>query len=347
MEWMFHSGDSVMTKLGHHPAPPVVDVASADWSAWHALAEASGLLDTSLPLDDRVPFAARGGRALPASAHDALVAHIDRPDRTGGLLLRGVPLGHVPATPTAPTLAPPTPVATGILLTVARLLGQPVGYLPEHGGEIVQHIVPTPDGAGRQVSTSSDVELMFHTETAFHPHRPRQLLLLCLRGDPAAATTLASVHEIVRHLTPDEVAMAFEPRFRTSVDASFLGGRTNRLGPPRALLEGTLDEPTFVFDADLMVGIDPGAEAVVARISALVHHHHASVVLRTGDLLVVDNHLAVHGRSPFRPRFDGTDRWLQRSFVVTDLAPSAADRHGRVITTLFGDAPTPASAPAN
>ena len=28
--------------------------------------------------------------------------------------------------------------------------------------------------------------LMFHTETAFHPHRPRYLLLLCLRGDPAA-----------------------------------------------------------------------------------------------------------------------------------------------------------------
>ncbi len=61
-----------------------------------------------------------------------------------------------------------------------------------------------------------------------------------------------------------------------------------------------------------------------------------SVVLEPGDLLVVDNNVAVHGRSPFSARFDGTDRWLQRAFVVTDLAPSAADRTGRVITTEFG-----------
>jgi L-asparagine oxygenase len=60
------------------------------------------------------------------------------------------------------------------------------------------------------------------------------------------------------------------------------------------------------------------------------------VALEAGDLLVVDNAVAVHGRSPYSPRFDGTDRWLQRAFVVSDLRPSAADRHGRVITTVFG-----------
>lgn len=342
LEQMLQARGSVMTKLdpaadAAHAAPPVIDVGGADWSGWVDLAHETGLLETGCRLDDLVPAAARSARALPAEAHDALAGHLDRPDPTGGLLLRGVPLGPLPRTPASPSAAEPTPIATGILLTVARFLGQPVGYLPEHGGDIVQHIVPTPESAARQVSTSSDVELMFHTETAFHPHRPRQLLLLCLRGDPAAATTLASIHELVRQLAPDEIATMFEPRFRTSVDASFLAGRTNRLGPPRPLLEGTLDEPTFVFDADLTVGIDPAAQALVERIAALVHDRHASVVLRAGDLLVVDNHLAVHGRSPFRPRFDGTDRWLQRSFVVPDLAPSAADRHGRIITTLFGD----------
>ena len=53
-------------------------------------------------------------------------------------------------------------------------------------------------------------------------------------------------------------------------------------------------------------------------------------------VLVVDNNTAVHGRTPFTPRFDGTDRWLQRTFVVADLAGSAGDRRGRVITTHFG-----------
>ena len=60
------------------------------------------------------------------------------------------------------------------------------------------------------------------------------------------------------------------------------------------------------------------------------------MVLEPGDLLVIDNNVAVHGRSPFTARFDGHDRWLQRSFVVADLAPSAGERNGRVITTEFG-----------
>jgi L-asparagine oxygenase len=68
----------------------------------------------------------------------------------------------------------------------------------------------------------------------------------------------------------------------------------------------------------------------------MIEEIKTSVVLEPGDLLVVDNNVAVHGRSPFTPRFDGYDRWLQRSFVVTDLAPSAGQRVGRVITTEFG-----------
>ena len=86
------------------------------------------------------------------------------------------------------------------LLTIARRLGQPVGYEPEHGGDLVQNIVPTEAAVDRQVSTSSKVELMFHTEAAFHPHRPRYLLLLCLRGDPSAFTTLSSIFEVMPHL---------------------------------------------------------------------------------------------------------------------------------------------------
>jgi len=138
------------------------------------------------------------------------------------------------------------------------------------------------------------------------------------------------------HLSDDMVDVMFEPRFRTAVDASFLAGRANEFGPARPLVTGTRDEPTFIFDADLTVGIDAAAEEVVVAVRSAIADVETSVVLEPGDLLVVDNNVAVHGRSPFSARFDGTDRWLQRAFVVTDLAPSAADRAGRVITTEFG-----------
>ena len=62
---------------------------------------------------------------------------------------------------------------------------------------------------------------------------------------------------------------------------------------------------------------------------------HLGEHLRPGDLLVVDNHACIHGRSAYPARYDGTDRWLQRSFVVESLAPSAPDRRGRIIDTTF------------
>jgi len=306
------------------PVPPMPELARA-------------VPDAPIASEAFVRAAGYAARHLAPAVHDALVDFADEPHRSGAMLLRGMPVGDVPPTPASP-MAPVRSdgVSQLTLLTVARRLGQPVGYQPEHGGDVVQQIVPTPTAADRQVSTSSKVELMFHTEAAFHPHRPRYLLLLCLRGDPAARTTLSSIHEVLPHLPAGVADVLFEPRFRTAVDESYLHGRANVLGPPAAVLSGDRERPSMVFDADLMVGTDDVADAALRTLSDLVARIHTGVVLEAGDLLVVDNTVAVHGRSPFRPRFDGTDRWLQRTFVVSDLAPSAAERHGRVITTRFG-----------
>jgi L-asparagine oxygenase len=64
---------------------------------------------------------------------------------------------------------------------------------------------------------------------------------------------------------------------------------------------------------------------------------YRSIKLNTGDLLCIDNRRTVHGRSSFVARYDGFDRWLQRSFVVRDLGKSAGDRHPgeRIIRTNF------------
>jgi L-asparagine oxygenase len=310
-----------------HCTPGTVDA-----TGWSVRADAGSSLDEQL-----VRRAALGARDLPIEVDEALVRFASESHRSGALLIRNVPIGDLPPTPPSPDSPVAKDLSTElVLLTVARRFGQPVGYVPEHGGRIVQNIVPTATDADRQTSTSSRSNLMFHTETAFHPFRPRYLLLLCLRGDPAAQTTLASVHELMDRLPDEVVDIMFEPRFRTAVDASFLGERTNELGPARPLITGTRSEPTFVFDADLTVGTDAEAEDVLVRVRDLIEAIKTSVVLEPGDLLVVDNNVAVHGRSPFTARFDGADRWLQRSFVVTDLAPSAGQRDGRVITTEFG-----------
>lgn len=317
-----------MHTLTHHARPRTIE--SPSWPAIAAPQCAAG--DSAL-----LRAAGHAARLLPAEIHDALVDFADESDRSGAMLLRGLPIGNLPATPPTPTTpATKDSVSELTLLTIARRLGQPVGYEPEHGGDLVQNIVPTQAAADRQVSTSSNVDLMFHTEAAFHPYRPRYLLLLCLRGDPAAHTTLSSIVEVLPLLPADLLDVLFQPRFRTAIDESYLHGRQNQLGDPIAVLTGSRTRPSMVFDADLMVGTDEAADDALRALGEATAGHHTSVALTAGDLLIVDNAVAVHGRSPFAARFDGTDRWLQRTFVVGDLAPSESDRRGRVITTHFG-----------
>lgn len=261
------------------------------------------------------------------------------PGPAGAVVLRHVPTGDVPATPPSPTSPTGKDLRSELsLLAVARMLGEPIGYAPEHGGSIVQNLVPTPDAVGRQTSTSSGVDLAFHTETAFHPHLPRYLLLLCLRGDPAASTTLASVEDLLPGLSPEAVDALRRPIFRTAADESFGGSPDAPVGPARPVLGGTDALPTLCWDEELTSSEDPAGAAALEQLAAAAATRHRSLVLEAGDLLVVDNRRCVHGRSPFQARFDGTDRWLQRTFVVPSLAPSALERTGRVVTTSFAAA---------
>jgi L-asparagine oxygenase len=290
-------------------------------------------------LDEMFVTAAAGSIAdLPVALQEKLHAFATEGDLSGAFVVRGLPLGAVPATPPTPG-APTTKDRTSefTLLTIATALGEPVGYAPEHGGQIVQNIVPVQASAAKQVSTSSNVTLEFHTETAFHPYKPHYLLLLCLRGDPNAATLLCSVSAALDLLDADTIAVLREPRFRTRPDASFLASHdaVGEFGSATPILTGTAERPTFTFDADLMAGIDPVAQVALEALRSAVQQAHIGVVLEAGDLLIVDNHVAVHGRSPFAARYDGTDRWVQRTFVVDELADGAADRDGRVITTTF------------
>lgn len=317
-----------MTTITEHVTPAVIES-----PAWPSLP----VPDTAIGDERFVRAAGHAAQLLPSVVHDALVDFADAAPQSGALVVRGVPVGslpHTPESPTAPTVK--DHVSEFVLLTVARRLGQPVGYQPEHGGDLVQNLVPTKANAHRQVSTSSGVDLMFHTEAAFHPHRPKFLLLLCLRGDANAITTLSSIFEVLPLLPERVVETLFQPRFRTAVDESYLHGRSNVLGAPMPVLSGDRQRPTMVFDADLMVGIDEEADAALRALSAVVEQHHTGLALESGDLLIVDNDVAVHGRSSYTPRWDGFDRWIQRSMAVTDLAPSAGERNGRVIVTHFG-----------
>jgi L-asparagine oxygenase len=56
--------------------------------------------------------------------------------------------------------------------------------------------------------------------------------------------------------------------------------------------------------------------------------------LETGDLLIIDNNKTIHGRKPFQPRYDGTDRWVQRMLIRKELPPKE-QMNGHIVITSF------------
>jgi|HubBroStandDraft_3_1064219.scaffolds.fasta_scaffold03827_2 hypothetical protein len=281
----------------------------------------------------------------------------------GALLLRGLPQD--------PDL-PPTPVRSGVrtpkatfaselwLCAAAAALGEPVGYLQEKHGTIIQDVFPTPANAGKQSSESSEVLLAFHTEIAFHPFMPDYVLLYGLRQDPEkeARTMFASVRRLLPLLGAADRDILFADLFRTGIDYSFGNHAQERgTGPLISVLYGDRLDPFLRYDLDLMVGQTEAARRALEHLRQAVDAVKLDVRIEPGSLLVLDNRRAVHARTHFKAAFDGRDRWLQRVSVVRDLEPSLHDRArgSRVIATDFsrylgaaagaaggGEAPVPA-----
>jgi L-asparagine oxygenase len=260
--------------------------------------------------------------------------------RDKGIFLHGgVGIGFVPKTPATPFASSikeqSSKESSRTLLHYAHQLGYPVSYAQEQNGQLIQNILPVHKTEAQQISTSSKVELALHTESAFHPYKPDYILLLCLRGDDKAATTYASVNEIIESLSNEVVKSLKQPWYRTAVDDSF---RTQ--GEPQKefiipILSEVDEKMTITYDNFFMRGINEYANMALAELNYAIKKCTREIVLKTGDLLVIDNSTAIHGRKPFQARYDGTDRWVQRMLVRKELPP---ENHieGNVITTKFG-----------
>jgi hypothetical protein len=284
---------------------------------------------------------------LPERIRNAVTRFGASGNEDGALLIRGFPVdaAELIPTPTTPFAVTPREVAGSrfALLAVGGGLGEPVSYVQEQDGVLCRDIFPTELYANALSSQSYAIVLDYHTELAFHPHAPDFLLLFGLRSDHdrVATTLVSSIRRFAARLTPEVRDVLFRPEFFTTIDLSF-GNRDAAEGDGVIVpvLYGDRYDPYLCFDLDLMTGVNPRAQAALDRLRQLVRHSERGVVLTAGDLLVVDNRRAVHGRTPFAPSLRGDDRWLRRLCVVRDLAPCSADlvRGTHIIATDFSHA---------
>jgi L-asparagine oxygenase len=226
----------------------------------------------------------------------------------------------------------------GILIST---IGELVSYEAEGYGKLFQDIIPMKSMEKKQMSLSSGTELEIHTEQAFSKLRPDILSLACIRGDPDAFTYILPVKSIIKNLSHSEIELLRKPLWTTSVDLSFkLCGQEFIEGDvrgPMPIISGPEDDPRLLFDQDLMRGITEEAHQMIAKIVGIYYTHRIRHNLIPGQIIFIDNNRAVHGRSPFSPKYDGADRFLVRCFATFDYKKSAHARNSgsRMIHAIY------------
>ncbi|WP_418959816.1 TauD/TfdA family dioxygenase [Streptomyces tritici] len=264
---------------------------------------------------------------LPAAVRAALRNFAADSGQAGVIQIHGLPVGPLPPTPTRQESVERTAtVPASALVLCAMVLGEVVGFAGEKHGAMVHNVVPVP-GEERTQSNAGSVGLELHTENAFHPHRPDFVALSCLRQDPdgEAGLRIASLRRAVGLLTDGQRAVLAEPRFRTEPPPSFNGTGTAVAHP---VLSGAYEDPDAQVDFHATTPLDAGAARAMAALREALEAVRDTVYFAPGDLAIVDNRVALHGRTPFTPRYDGHDRWLHRVFVHTDIRRSRALREG-------------------
>jgi hypothetical protein len=202
------------------------------------------------------------------------------------------------------------------------LLGDAIAWSHQRDGIICQDLVPIESHANKMIGSGSELELVWHTEDASYSCRGDYIGLMCLRNPDAVPTTFALIDDV--QLDPDQVEILFEPRFFFRPDPSHPGDKE---GEKASVLFGDHRSPYVRFDPYCMDRPETEmARSAMDYLTRAIDEKLTGVALLPGECLFIDNYKAVHGRSSFKARFDGTDRWLKRITLTRDLRISRAVR---------------------
>ena len=201
----------------------------------------------------------------------------------------------------------------------AWLGGSPLAYSGERGGAVVHTVAPSAEKTwqGRSLhhtSLGAD-RIGMHTEMAFHAIRPAYVLLFCVRNCQTA-TLVAPSATIVSQLSRPTSDLLQKPMFRIQPPPSFTEPYACFWRPlvcPRSLRLVMASHCVTEF-------ANREASQAFHELLRVVQDNSLRVVLRPGDVLVVDNRFVLHGREALHPA-DLTSRLLERMYVQMPSVP--------------------------
>ncbi|MFF4544729.1 TauD/TfdA family dioxygenase [Streptomyces sp. NPDC001406] len=250
----------------------------------------------------------------------------------GFVLIRGLPVDGLGDTD-----------ASTVLRGVGQYLGRPVPQTAD--GRTLCHIReadPREDSL-RPPPYRTRAGLPLHTDES------DLLGLLCLRparsGGRTVLASAAAVHNTMLAARPDFTRRLYDTYFFAQFEEKDVPGERSYLGAPLITRHGTRASMRYdrerleAGEALLQDGRRTGPPDADRELFDLVDATAASPAvrldldLRAGDLLLVDNHVVLHGRTPFEDHPEpGSKRHLLRLWLARQEAPPApdgpAERHG-------------------
>lgn len=257
-----------------------------------------------------------------------------KPSAPPVLLLRGLPIDDkLPDTPKDGVLPSDkkTFVSEGVLLGIAAILGAPFGFSREKNGALIHMICPESGKEQSQSSIGSKSDLKFHTENAYLDFRPQFIILIGLRADhdQQAQTTFIDARKLLSVLNTQQRDLLKQPFYQCKVGESFQA-TAESWSRARPILQGDeqtaellLYEIAMRVDPNLPVAIQQKANLALQQLythlksdSPLIESHR----ITPGDVLIINNRAAIHGRTAFTPQvtnsYNTTNRWLERVYIT-------------------------------
>ncbi len=230
------------------------------------------------------------------------------------------------------------------LALCGSLLGDLISWASEQDGHLAHNVLPIVEHEQSQLGWGSAVDFILHVEDAFSQYPPDYLGLMCMRNPDRIGTTFSSVSKL--NLDELNVATLRSDSFFVRPDDAHLeesdrkkaeGSGSNASLQKRIaevadmkkvpILSGDVGAPYICLDPPYMVAADTEkAQPAFEQLLRMLDYNKQSCRLDPGDIMLIDNCRAVHGREAFQARYDGTDRWLKRIKVTRDLRRSRSAR---------------------
>ncbi len=312
-----------------HPDARILTVKASECQRMQSLAPAS-----SNPYENFQRFTAQAMRCISMMDADSIQSIRDfamNPCAPGAMIVSGLPTDpQLPPTPLDGERAPERAsyVGEAVLLGLAALIGEPIGYETEKQGQIIHNLIPIKGAETTQSNRGSSSFLSFHNDSVydssdhFHVNNPDFLILYGHRADPArtAKTFYVSAKTLQRVLPDEIVATLSKPHFRMAAPANFtdlINGGKKYWSKPMPILFGDLVHPEIAVAANGVKALTDTAQAALEALTAACQNpdNHTEVLVDSGTALLINNRKGLHARSSFKATYSDKERWLLRANI--------------------------------